>query len=151
MADKLPSTSFHFVLHGEGHRFSVSGGREAYNLDHFSIVFISLLDHVLANAPYRDHGIAEIPLDRRLRSVQPRSVTLPGWIGEAEGVAFKLQGYDERILGSVHTLRELPGTRNCMGSTRSFGYPTQNVLPRDHITVGATTLRPLERGGAPVG
>src|ERR1035437_7963745 len=99
MRDQLPSSSFHFVLDGDGHSFSVSGGREASDLDHFPIVFISLLDRVLANAPYRDHGIAEIPLDGRLCSVQPRSVTLPGWIGEAEGIAFKLQGHDERVLG----------------------------------------------------
>src|ERR1035437_8349382 len=97
--DQLPSSSFHFVLHGNGHSFCVGGGREASVIDHFSIVFISLLDRVLANAPYRDHGIAEIPFDRRLRSVQPRSVTLPGWIGEADGIAFQLQGHDERVLG----------------------------------------------------
>src|SRR5450759_4161923 len=99
MQDKLPSSFFHFVLHGDGHRFSVSGWRKASDLDHFPVVFINLLDRVLANALYRNHGIAEIPLEGRLRSVQPRRVTLPGGIGEAESIAFKLQGHDERILG----------------------------------------------------
>ena len=87
MADKLPSASFHFVLHEDGHRFSVSGEREASDIDYFPVLFVTFLDRILVNALYRDHGIAEISLEGRLRSVQPRSVPLPGWIGEAEGVA----------------------------------------------------------------
>src|SRR5208282_406960 len=98
MRDELPSTSFHFVLHGDGHRLPVSGGREANDLSHFPTLFVSLLDRVLVNALYRNHGIAEISLEGHLRSVQLRRVTLPSRIGEAEGIALKLQGHDERVL-----------------------------------------------------
>src|ERR1017187_1071733 len=50
--DKLPGTSLHLVLHGDSHRFSVSGRREANDLEHFPAEFISLLDRVLANPLY---------------------------------------------------------------------------------------------------
>jgi hypothetical protein len=130
MADKLPSASFHFVLHEDGHRFSVSGEREASDIDYFPVLFGTLLDRILVNVLYRDHGIAEASLEGRLRSVQPRSVTLPGWIGAAEGVAFQLQGHGEFILGSVHTLRDLQwyGQRSASG-----GYSHLHAGPPDSL------------------
>src|ERR1039457_5052613 len=50
MRDKLPDASFCFVLHGDCHRFPVGREREAGDLDHFPVVFLNLLDRILADA-----------------------------------------------------------------------------------------------------
>jgi hypothetical protein len=112
MADKLPSASFHLSSMKTVIVFPSAESVKRVTSTTFPVLFVTLLDRILVNALYRDHGIAEASLEGRLRSVQPRSVTLPGWVGEAEGVAFQLQAHGEFILGSVHTLRDLHGMAN---------------------------------------
>jgi len=63
--DKLPDSFIHSVFHRNGQRFSISRNRKASDRGYFSIAFVGLLNHVLVNPLYRDHGAAKIALEGR--------------------------------------------------------------------------------------
>jgi len=67
--DKMFTGCLADVLYGYGQRFPIARDNKARDLQDLAVTLVGLLDRIGRCALYRDHGVTQIALDRRLRAV----------------------------------------------------------------------------------